>query len=283
MQTKISIYKPKIRLGGSESFKTVGKLIDAKGLHTICESGKCPNKAECWGRGTATFMILGNTCTRSCKFCGVATGKPNVPDVEEPRKVAESVKAMNLKHVVLTSVTRDDLSDGGAEIWARTVEEVRSFNPGITIETLIPDFKANENALNKLIDVKPDIISHNLETVRRLTKTVRIQAQYERSLTVLNYLQSSGIRTKSGIMVGVGELKGEVFDLMDDLLSAECKILTIGQYLPPSKKHLTLVEYVPIETFLEYREVALSKGFEFVESSPLVRSSYMAENHIVKK
>jgi lipoic acid synthetase len=246
-------------------------------LHTICESGLCPNIGECWDNRTATFMILGNICTRSCGFCAVATGKPMPVDTGEPIRIAEVIRDMKLKHCVITSVDRDDIADGGSEIWAQTVKTIKMLNPEITIETLIPDFKGNRISINKIIETRPEIISHNLETVKRLTKQVRVQAKYERSLEVLKFISSSGIIIKSGIMLGLGETEEEIYQTMDDLLVAGCSILTLGQYLQPTKFHLPVVNYVLPLKFEQLKNIALQKGFLFVESGPLVRSSYHAE------
>ena len=281
---KMKIEKPewlKIKLPSGKEFGEVKKNVEQHKLHTICESGKCPNQTECWGAGTATLMILGNTCTRSCMFCSVETGNPEVVDITEPIRVAESVKLMGLKHVVITSVDRDDLKDGGSKIWAATIRAIRRHNPEVTMETLIPDFKGDEENIQRIIDVKPEVVSHNLETVKRLTREVRIQAKYERSLDVLLKLKEGGIdRTKSGIMLGLGETEEELFEAMDDLRNSRVDILTLGQYLQPTKKHLPVVRYATPEEFNHYKEVALSKGFRYVESGPMVRSSYHAEKHV---
>lgn len=281
---EVKIGKPdwlKSRIGSGEDYKQVKKTVKEHKLNTICESGKCPNQAECWSAGTATFMILGNTCTRSCQFCNVNTGKPEDVDPFEPLRVAKSIKLMGIKHAVITSVDRDDLPDGGAEVWKKTVELTRKHNQGITIETLIPDFKGEWENLEPILEVKPEIVSHNLETVRRITKKVRVQAKYDRSLEVLKRLKEGGInKTKSGIMVGLGEFKEEVFECMDDLLAQGVEILTIGQYMQPTKKHLPVKEFVHPDTFAEYKKVGLEKGFKYVESGPLVRSSYHAEKHL---
>ncbi|NPA69060.1 MAG: lipoyl synthase [Chlorobi bacterium] len=270
----------KIKLPQSTKYAEVQKNIRKNGLHTICTSGKCPNLGECWDRGTATLMILGDICTRSCKFCAVKTGKPLPVDENEPLKIARSVKALNLKHCVLTSVDRDDLPDKGAGIWAETVIKIKKLNPQTTIETLIPDFDAVPELLQKVIDTKPEVISHNLETVKRLTHQIRSRAKYERSLKVLEYIAKSGIKAKSGIMVGLGETFDEVTELMDDLRKVNCDILTIGQYLQPTPKHAEVVEYVHPDIFKEWESIAFEKGFTHVESSPLVRSSYHAEKHV---
>jgi len=282
-QEEQRIPKPKwlkVKLPTGENYRKVRSLVDEHKLHTICESGNCPNMGECWGEGTATFMILGNICTRSCGFCAVATGKPMEADPFEPARVANSVKLMGVKHAVITSVDRDDLADGGSEIWVRTVELVRSKSPGTTMETLIPDFAGNWDNLQRIIDVAPDIVSHNLETVRRLTKQVRIQAKYDRSLEVLFRLKKGGMRTKSGVMLGLGESREEVLETMEDLRSVQVDILTLGQYLQPTRKHLAVKDFVTPEQFKEYEEVGLKMGFRFVESGPLVRSSYHAEKHL---
>jgi lipoic acid synthetase len=270
----------RVKLPTGEAYREVRQIVSEHKLHTICESGNCPNMGECWGAGTATFMILGNVCTRSCGFCAVSTGAPAEADPYEPLRVAKSIKLMGLKHAVITSVDRDDLPDGGSAIWAKTVEVVRSLNPGITLETLIPDFQGKWENLARIVAVKPDIVSHNLETVRRLTRMVRIQAKYDRSLEVLKRLSDAGITTKSGVMLGLGESVDEVLDTMDDLRQVGVSILTIGQYLQPTKTHLEVQEYITPDQFAWYREQALAKGFRFVESGPLVRSSYHAEKHI---
>ena len=282
-ESSIRIKKPKwlrVKLPTGENYKKVRSLVDEHKLHTICESGSCPNMGECWGEGTATFMILGNICTRSCGFCAVQTGKPLEADPFEPGKVAHSVKTMGVKHAVITSVDRDDLKDGGAEIWAQTVRAVRAQSPGTTMETLIPDFMGKWENLQVIIDVAPEIVSHNLETVRRLTKQVRIQAKYDRSLEVLFRLKKGGMRTKSGVMLGLGESHEEVIETMEDLRSVQVDILTLGQYLQPTPKHLPVVEFITPERFNEYREIGLKMGFRYVESGPLVRSSYHAEKHL---
>lgn len=277
--------KPKwlrVKLPTGENYKNVRGLVDKYKLHTICESGHCPNMGECWGAGTATFMILGNICTRSCGFCNVATGRPDTVDWEEPEKVARSVKLMKVKHAVLTSVDRDDLADGGSIIWAETVKAIRRISPNTTMETLIPDFKGELHNVDRIIEANPEIVSHNMETVRRLTRKVRIQAQFDRSLEVLKYLKENGIhRTKSGIMLGLGETKEEVIDAMRDLREADVDILTLGQYLQPTPKHLPVVEFITPEVFDELKEIGLEMGFRYVESGPLVRSSYHAEKHLV--
>jgi lipoic acid synthetase len=270
----------RVKLPTGEEYKKVRNIVSEHKLHTICESGNCPNMGECWGVGTATFMILGNVCTRSCGFCAVSTGKPADVDPYEPLRVAKSVKLMELKHAVITSVDRDDLKDGGSEIWAKTVELVRQLNPGITIETLIPDFQGKWENLQRIIDVKPEIVSHNLETVRRLTKEVRIQAKYDRSLEVLKRLSDHSVITKSGIMLGLGESQEEIEETMEDLVQVGVQIMTLGQYLQPTKEHLPVKEFITPEKFAGLKEIGLSKGLRYVESGPLVRSSYHAEKHI---
>jgi len=283
MEVKEKTKKPKwlrVKLPIGKEYKKVRDIVDDHGLHTICQSGNCPNMGECWGAGTATFMILGNTCTRSCGFCNVATGKPDEVDVFEPAKIAKSVSLMEVKHCVITSVDRDDLADGGAEIWAQTVRAIRRKSPTTTMETLIPDFMGKWDNLQKIIDVAPEIVSHNLETVRRLTKEVRIQAKYNRSLELLRRLKEGGMKTKSGVMLGLGESEEEVLETMDDLRAVNVDILTLGQYLQPTKEHLPVEEFVTPEKFAAYKEIGLQKGFRFVESGPLVRSSYHAEKHL---
>jgi lipoic acid synthetase len=283
MKTRDRVGKPdwlKIQLPNTSDYNWMNKTIRDNQLHTICTSGKCPNAAECWSQGTATFMILGNICTRACKFCNVTTGKPLAADINEPLKVARSIQIMKLKHAVITSVDRDDLEDGGASIWAATISKVKELNPGLTMEVLIPDFNGLEPLIKQVIDAKPEVISHNLETVRRLTPMIRTKAKYDLSLRVLRYIASQGVIAKSGIMLGLGEKEEEIYQTMDDLLEAGVKVMTIGQYLQPSKENLPVLEYISPETFATYREVGLSKGFSFVESSPLVRSSYHAAEHI---
>lgn len=270
----------KVKLPTGESYKNLRKIVAEHELHTICTSGNCPNMGECWGAGTATFMILGNICTRSCGFCAVKTGRPLPVDLEEPMRVANSVKLMNVKHCVITSVDRDDLKDGGSIIWVETVNAVREISPQTTLETLVPDFKGDWDNLQRIIDVAPEIVSHNLETVRRLTKQVRIQAKYDRSLEALKRLKEGGMKTKSGIMLGLGETDEEVVESMKDLRNVGCDILTLGQYLQPTTKHLPVVEFVKPEKFKKFEEIGLELGFRFVESGPLVRSSYRAEKHL---
>lgn len=270
----------KIKLGDNESYNRTREIIGLHSLNTICSSGRCPNQAECWSKGTATFMILGDICTRSCRFCNTNTGRPMPPDLKEPENLAQSLKLMRLKHAVITSVDRDDLEDLGAEHWVEVIKAVRSENPELTIEVLIPDFQGREELIQKIIDVKPEIVSHNIETVKRLTPMVRSAASYERSLAVIRQLSLSGIRTKSGLMLGLGESEEEIFMSMDDLLETGCKILTLGQYLQPTRKHLPVNKYIHPDDFVIYKEVGLKKGFLIVESGPLVRSSYCAEKHI---
>jgi lipoic acid synthetase len=282
-QSTIRIKKPKwlrVKLPTGENYRNVRSLVDQHKLHTICESGSCPNMGECWGEGTATFMILGNICTRSCGFCAVQTGKPEEVDEFEPGRVANSVKIMGVKHAVVTSVDRDDLKDGGSEIWAQTIRAIRQQSPGTTLETLIPDFAGKWENLEVIIQVAPEIVSHNLETVRRLTKQVRIQAKYDRSLEVLFRLKKGGMRTKSGVMLGLGETVDEVIETMQDLRAVGVDILTLGQYLQPTPKHLPVVEFIEPSQFEKYRILGLEMGFRFVESGPLVRSSYHAEKHL---
>lgn len=269
----------KMQLPKGESYSRVKNLVAQHKLHTICTSGNCPNIGECWNRGTATFMILGDICTRNCKFCGVTTGKPLPPDPEEPRRIAESVKIMQLKHAVITSVDRDDLPDLGAGFWAETIREVKSLNPETKIEVLIPDFQGKTELLQKVIEAVPEVISHNMETVERLTPQIRSAAKYRTSLEVIRFIAASGIIAKSGIMLGLGETETEVLQVMDDLLEAGCKVMTIGQYLAPTLAHVQVKEYISPEQFDKYRTIGLQKGFSFVESSPLVRSSYRAELH----
>lgn len=270
----------KVKLPTGEEYRKVRQLVTDNKLHTICESGNCPNMGECWGAGTATFMILGNICTRSCGFCAVATGRPSAVDFNEPVRVANSVKLMGIKHCVLTSVDRDDLKDGGSIIWVETIQAIREICPGTTLETLIPDFQGNWENLQRLIDIAPEIISHNLETVRRLTKQVRIQAKYDRSLEVLKRISASGIKTKSGVMLGLGETDEELLETMDDLVNSGVSILTLGQYLQPTKSHLEVQHFISPEKFAYFKEIGLSKGIRYVESGPLVRSSYHAEKHL---
>jgi lipoic acid synthetase len=283
LESTEKIRKPKwlkVKLPTGEAYKNVKGITKSYNLHTICESGNCPNMGECWGAGTATFMILGNICTRSCGFCNVMTGRPLPVDVLEPKKVARSIKLMKVKHAVITSVDRDDLQDGGMSIWIETINEIRKENPTTTMETLIPDFKGRLEDIQLIIDVSPEVVSHNMETVKRLTKKVRIQAKYDRSLAALRYLSKAGMKTKSGVMLGLGETEQEVIETMHDLRAVGVSILTLGQYLQPSRKHLPVVEFISPKQFDKYKEIGLSLGFQYVESSPLVRSSYHAEKHI---
>ena len=276
--------KPKwlrVKLPTGQKYTELRGLVDKYKLNTICTSGSCPNMGECWGEGTATFMILGNICTRSCGFCGVKTGRPETVNWDEPEKVARSIKIMNIKHAVITSVDRDDLKDMGSIIWAETVKAIRRMNPNTTLETLIPDFQGNTRNLDRIIEVAPEVVSHNMETVKRLTREVRIQAKYEKSLEVLRYLKEQGInRTKSGIMLGLGETEEEVIQVLHDLKDAKVDIVTIGQYLQPSKKHLPVKEFITPEKFAKYEQIGKELGFRHVESGALVRSSYHAEKHI---
>ncbi len=278
------VQKPKwlrVKLPVGKKYTELRSLVDKYKLNTICTSGSCPNMGECWTEGTATFMILGNICTRSCGFCGVKTGRPENVDWEEPEKVARSIKLMKIKHAVITSVDRDDIKDGGSIIWVETINAIRRANPNTTLETLIPDFQGNKTNIDRILAVAPEVISHNLETVRRLTREVRIQAKYDRSLEVLKYMKDQGQqRTKSGIMLGLGETEAEVLETMQDLANANVNILTIGQYLQPSKKHLPVKEFITPEQFEKYKEAGLKMGFRHVESSALVRSSYKAQKHL---
>ncbi len=278
------IQKPawlRVKLPVGKKYTELRNLVDKYKLNTICTSGSCPNMGECWTEGTATFMILGNICTRSCGFCGVKTGRPETVDWEEPEKVARSIKLMKIKHAVITSVDRDDLKDGGSIIWAETINAIRRANPETTLETLIPDFQGNKTNIDRILAVAPEVISHNLETVRRLTREVRIQAKYDRSLEVLLYMKDQGQRrTKSGIMLGLGETVEEVLETMQDLANAKVDVLTIGQYLQPSKKHLPVIEFITPEQFIKYKEIGMTMGFKYVESGALVRSSYKAQRHL---
>lgn len=283
-ETETKFKKPswlKVKLPTGENYTRVRGLVDEHKLHTICQSGNCPNMGECWGAGTATFMILGNICTRSCGFCSVATGRPEAVDPFEPLRVAKSIKTMGIKHGVITCVDRDDLEDGGADIWVQTIRKVRELSPGTTMETLIGDFAGKWGNLQRVIDEKPDVLSHNLETVRLLTKQVRVQAKYDRSLEVLKRASETLPRVKSGIMLGLGETKEEILESMQDLRNNGVNILTLGQYLQPTKEHLPVVEFITPETFAEYKTKGLEMGFRYVESGPLVRSSYHAEKHLV--
>lgn len=282
---KTKIKKPdwlRVKLPLGESYKHVRGLVDTNKLHTICESGNCPNMGECWGEGTATFMILGNICTRSCGFCAVATGRPEPVDWDEPQRVAEAIHLMKVKHAVITSVDRDELKDGGSIIWYNTIKAVKALNPTTTLETLIPDFRGIEEQVQRVIDAAPEVVSHNMETVERLSKQVRIQAKYHRSLQVLKQLKEGGIRTKTGIMLGLGETKEEVVKSMEDLVKVGCDVLTLGQYLQPTLKHLPVQRFVHPDEFAELREIGYLLGFDYVESGPLVRSSYHSEKHVIK-
>jgi len=270
----------RVKLPTGKEYLRVRNLVDQYKLHTICESGSCPNMGECWGAGTATFMILGNVCTRGCSFCAVATGRPAELDLDEPYRVAEAIHLMEVKHAVLTSVNRDELKDRGASVWAATVREVRKLSPGTTMETLIPDVKGNWEALELMISERPEVVSHNMETIKRLYRTVRPQAKYERSLEQLSRIKAAGLRTKTGFMVGLGETPEEVNEILDDLKAAGVDVVTIGQYLQPTKMHLEVAEFITPEQFKLYEELGYAKGFNFVESGPLVRSSYHAERHI---
>lgn len=283
IEPKSRLRKPewlKIKIPSGKEYKSVREIVESHKLNTICTSGHCPNMHECWGRGTATLMILGDICTRSCKFCNVKTGRPLPADLEEPKRVANSVKLMKLKHCVLTSVDRDDMDDLGAGIWAETIKQVKFVNPETTIETLIPDFDGREELIQLVVDAGPEVVSHNLETVRRLTPKTRSRAKYDLSLKTLEIIAKSKSVAKSGIMVGIGETPEEVYQLMDDLITVGVEVLTIGQYLQPTKKHLEVLEYITPEQFKEYEIAGKKKGFKYIESSPLVRSSYRAEKHV---
>lgn len=271
----------RVKLPMGENYRHVRGLVDTHKLHTICESGNCPNMGECWGEGTATFMILGNICTRSCGFCAVATGRPEPVDWDEPQRVAEAIYLMKVKHAVITSVDRDELKDGGSIIWANTVKAVRALNPETTLETLIPDFKGDLDNLQRVIDVAPEVVSHNIETVERLTRKVRIQAKYHRSMDVIRNLKEGGMRTKSGIMLGLGEEKEEVLQTLQDLADNGCDVVTMGQYLQPTQKHLPVARFVHPDEFAFYREEGYKMGLDYVESGPLVRSSYHSERHLI--
>jgi len=270
----------RVKLPIGESYKHVRNLVDTHKLHTICESGNCPNMGECWGAGTATFMILGNICTRSCGFCAVATGRPEPVDWEEPQRVAEAICLMKVKHAVITSVDRDELRDGGSVIWQNTIKAIKALNPETTLETLIPDFKGDQENIQRIIEAAPEVVSHNIETVERLTRQVRIQAKYRRSMEVLRILKEGGMRTKTGIMLGLGESKEEVIETMNDLAAVNVDVLTLGQYLQPTSKHLVVERFVHPDEFAEFREIGYSLGFDYVESGPLVRSSYHSEKHV---
>lgn len=270
----------KINLGNNQQFSATGKIVESQHLHTICQSGRCPNLGECWNRGTATFMIGGDICTRSCKFCNTKSGRPLPLDPDEPLKIARSIEKMGLKHAVITSVDRDDLPDYGSGHWAETIRQIKKLNPQTTIEALIPDFNGNTDYLNLVVDTRPEMISHNMETVKRLTPIVRSVAKYERSLAVLRHISNSQVAAKSGLMLGLGETENEIYELMDDLLNAGCKLLSIGQYLQPSKKHIPVEDYIHPDIFNKYKRIAYNKGFKHVESAPLVRSSYHSANFL---
>jgi lipoyl synthase len=270
----------KMQRASGETYSAVKHIVVENHLHTICTSGNCPNIGECWNRGTATFMILGDICTRSCKFCATITGRPLPPDPEEPARLAESIRSMRLKHCVITSVDRDDLPDGGASFWAETIRKIKDVNPEITMETLIPDFDGHVELIQLIIDADPEVISHNIETVKRLTPVIRTKAKYDRSLDVIRYISGEGKTAKSGFMLGLGETEDEIVQTINDLWVSGCKILTIGQYLKPGPEYMDVVDYITPEKFEEYRVAALRVGFSFVESSPLVRSSFHAENHV---
>ena len=272
----------RVKLPIGEEYLKVRNIVSTHKLHTICESGNCPNMGECWGEGTATFMILGNICTRSCGFCAVATGRPDAVDWDEPQRVAEAINLMKVKHAVVTSVDRDELKDGGSIIWQNTIGAIKALNPSTTLETLIPDFKAQKENIQRIIDAAPEVVSHNIETTERLTRQVRIQAKYNQSLETLKILKAGGMRTKSGIMLGLGEAKEEVIQTLKDLYNSGVDVVTIGQYLQPSKKHLAVERFVHPDEFAEYREIGYQLGLDYVESGPLVRSSYHSEKHVIK-
>lgn len=271
----------RVKLPTGENYKHVRGLVDTHKLHTICESGNCPNMGECWGEGTATFMILGNVCTRSCGFCAVATGRPEAVDWDEPQRVAEAIHLMQVKHAVVTSVDRDELKDGGSIIWYNTIKAIKTLNPDTTLETLVPDFKGQKENIQRIIEAAPEVVSHNIETVERLTRQVRIQAKYRRSMDVLKVLKEGGMRTKSGIMLGLGEEKEEVLQTMRDLRNSGVDVVTIGQYLQPTRKHLPVIRFVHPDEFAEFREAGYEMGFDYVESGPLVRSSYHSDKHVI--
>ncbi len=273
----------KMQRASGENYSRVKRLVTDNHLNTICTSGNCPNIGECWNAGTATFMILGNICTRACKFCSTATGKPLPPDPDEPSRLSESIRALGLTHCVVTSVDRDDLPDKGSAFWAETIHSIKKLNPLTTIETLIPDFDGRKEDIQRVIDAGPDVISHNIETVRRLTPLIRSRAKYDTSLGVLRYISDHGVRTKSGFMVGLGEHEDEVIETIYDLLGSGCKILTLGQYLQPDFKHMEPVNYIPPDKFEEYRKISLTAGFEFAECHPLVRSSFHASRHVLAR
>ncbi|MFN8294870.1 MAG: lipoyl synthase [Chitinophagales bacterium] len=283
IDTQVRSRKPewlKVKIPIGENYKKVRNLVDTYKLHTICESGNCPNMGECWGAGTATFMILGNVCTRSCGFCAVATGRPKFVDYDEPKRVAEAIKLMQVKHAVITSVNRDELPDKGAQIWHDTVKLVKEFSPSTTIETLIPDTKADWNALEVMISAGQEVVSHNMETVKRLYRKVRPQAKYERSLEQIQRTKDFGKRTKSGVMLGLGESDEEVYEILNDLKNHGCDVVTLGQYLQPTKMHIEVAEFIHPDKFAHFKEYGLSIGLPYVESGPMVRSSYHAERHI---
>ncbi len=283
-ESESKVKKPswlRVKLPTGESYRHVRNLVDTHKLHTICESGNCPNMGECWGAGTATFMILGNTCTRSCGFCAVATGRPDPIDWDEPQRVAEAIHLMKVKHAVITSVDRDEIKDGGSIIWFNTIRAVKQLNPDTTLETLIPDFKGEKENIQRIIEAAPEVVSHNIETVERLTRQVRIQAKYWRSMEVIRTLKAGGMRTKSGIMLGLGEEKEEVVQTLKDLAANGCDVVTIGQYLQPTKKHLPVHRFVHPDEFAELREIGYGLGLDYVESGPLVRSSYHSEKHVI--
>jgi lipoyl synthase len=283
-ENESKIKKPdwlRVKLPTGENYRHVRNLVDTHQLHTICESGNCPNMGECWGEGTATFMILGNTCTRSCGFCAVATGRPEPVDWDEPQRVAEAIYLMKVKHAVITSVDRDEIKDGGSIIWYNTIRAVKQLNPQTTLETLIPDFKGEKENIQRIVEAAPEVVSHNIETVERLTRRVRIQARYWRSMEVIRTLKLAGMRTKSGIMLGLGEEKEEVVQTLKNLADNGCDVVTIGQYLQPTKKHLPVYRFVHPNEFAELREIGYSLGLDYVESGPLVRSSYHSEKHVI--
>jgi lipoyl synthase len=285
LNEEVRVKKPdwlRVKLPIGEEYKHVRSLVDTHKLHTICESGNCPNMGECWGAGTATFMILGNICTRSCGFCAVATGRPDAVDWDEPQRVAEAIHLMKVKHAVITSVDRDELKDGGSIIWENTIKAVYALNPDTTLETLIPDFKAEKHNIQRIINAAPHVVSHNIETTERLTKQVRVQAKYWQSMETLKILKEGGMRTKSGIMLGLGEAKEEVIQTLKDLNNSGVDVVTIGQYLQPTKKHLPVERFIHPDEFAEYREIGYQLGLDYVESGPLVRSSYHSEKHVIK-
>jgi len=284
-QDEPRIKKPnwlRVKLPTGEGYRHVRGLVDTHKLHTICESGNCPNMGECWGEGTATFMILGNICTRSCRFCAVATGRPEPIDWDEPQRVAEAISLMRVKHAVITSVDRDEQPDGGSTIWYNTIKAVKSLNPETTLETLIPDFRGIDDQIQRLVDAAPEVVSHNMETVERMTKKIRVQAKYHRSLYVLEYLKKGGMRTKTGMMLGIGETKDEVIESMKHLVNVGCDVLTLGQYLQPTPKHTPVQRFVHPDEFAELKDIGYELGFDYVESGPLVRSSYHSEKHIIQ-